>query len=389
MGEYAVGGECEECDAKCATCSGTATNCLRCANNFKTLNGDCVTQCPLNYLDTGFACLECDASCDGCSGAVDLYNACRAQLIKVNGRCVEGCDDGQFYDAAAATCTLCGTGCSRCRSLTQCEQCFNQNETPLNGNCVRTCPIGAELNSNNECVCLIGNLHLGVCVSQCPPIFYSLNRRCEPCQQPCRECSGSATNCLNCIEGFEFNPTSQPRCTRINSCQFGQYLDGNGVCRRICNSNDFYYKTACVVRCPNTHEPNGFGGCVERTNRSICSPPQFQKGSVCVNSCGLGYFPNRVTRICEQCIQNCLVCQNTVSCSQCDVNYLPINGQCILSLGCEVVQYRGECLESCPLGTRRRDRICVRLCPSGTFFLSGVCYGSCPSGENTDDACIP
>ena len=352
-GEYAIGGRCEECDGKCATCSGTASNCLRCANGFKALDGDCVARCSSNYLDTGFACLECDSSCDGCSGAVDLCNVCRGQFLKVNGRCVEGCDAGQFYDAAGATCAFCGRGCSRCRSLTQCEQCFNQNETPLNGECVRSCPIGAQLN-NGECVCLVGNLHLETCVTQCPPTFYALNRRCQPCQQPCRQCAGSATNCLSCIEGYEFDSAAQPRCSRINSCPFGQFRDASGVCRRICNPNDFYYKTACVVRCPSTHEPNGFGGCVARTSPSICPLPQFQKGSTCVGNCGLGYFPNQATRICEQCIENCLVCQDTVSCSQCGSGYLPVDGVCILSLGCPGVQYRGECLESCPERTRRR-----------------------------------
>ena len=389
-GQFAAGGVCNPCDPKCATCSGTAANCLRCANNFKTFNGDCVAQCPAGLLDNGFACLPCDPSCDGCSGAAFLCDRCQPQLIKVNGRCIAGCPAGQFYDAQQASCLFCGRGCSQCRSLTQCEQCSNSEEVPINGECVQRCPIGAQL-INGECVCSLGNLHLNACVSRCPPTYYAFNRKCELCQSPCRECSGSATNCLNCVEGFTFNPSTEPKCTRTNQCQFGQYQDRNNVCQRICPNSFFYYKTVCVVRCPNGFEPNAFGGCVARTNPSICTFPQFQQGSSCVNDCGMGFFGNTVTRMCEECVANCMSCQNAASCVQCNPNYISVNGQCVLSLGCteSQVQYKGECMESCPAGTGRQGRTCIRACASAeTYFYQGFCYSTCPTESRTDDACI-
>ena len=64
--------ECEDCDGKCATCEGTAVSCLRCANGFRSFNGDCVESCPSNLLDTGISCVPCDSSCIGCAGAPAL-----------------------------------------------------------------------------------------------------------------------------------------------------------------------------------------------------------------------------------------------------------------------------------------------------------------------------
>ena len=35
-------GVCKECDEKCETCKESETNCLRCANGYKSHNGDCL-----------------------------------------------------------------------------------------------------------------------------------------------------------------------------------------------------------------------------------------------------------------------------------------------------------------------------------------------------------
>ena len=166
---------------------GSASNCLRCANSYKSFNDNCVEECPPNYLDTGITCTACDASCIGCSGSTSLCERCSGTLIKVNGRCITGCPDGQFYVLATESCLPCGSGCSRCSSITQCFSCFDPALIPVEGECVQPCPLGA-IFVGSRCVCNEGNLLGDVCVDICPERFVSVNGICQLCQNPCRDC---------------------------------------------------------------------------------------------------------------------------------------------------------------------------------------------------------
>ena len=167
---------CKECEDKCSTCEDSAGNCLRCTEGLKGLNGDCVERCPDDHLDRAGECVPCEPECDGCTGATFLCERCRGQLIKASGRCIEKCPDAQFYNSQLQICQPCSEGCSACRSATLCSDCF-EPLVPINGGCVPRCPTGAQL-VNGECVCRMGSLHLGVCVSPCPSRFYSLDRKC-------------------------------------------------------------------------------------------------------------------------------------------------------------------------------------------------------------------
>ncbi len=86
-------------------------------------------------------------------------------------------------------------------STTRCVECFNPTHTSINGVCSESCPPGAKL-VGEVCVCTFGFEYSGSCVSSCPEGFYAVNKKCEPCQNPCKACNAVATNCLNCREGY-------------------------------------------------------------------------------------------------------------------------------------------------------------------------------------------
>ena len=386
-GSYLDGNVCRSCSTECETCEGSASNCLRCSSGFKSYKGSCTATCPMNTLDQGAFCADCDPTCNGCSGATFLCDQCATGLVKSGLRCIERCLDGQYLDATTQSCEFCGSGCKTCLSPTQCIECTNPLFTSINGECRETCPPGSR-RVGTECVCTFGVKHLGACVSSCPEGFYAVNGECQACLAPCKACFGSATTCLNCREGFELDATTR-ECKRESSCPFGQFLSSSG-CKRICEANMFFHKSACVFMCPTGFMDNTFGGCVEKTNPTICPMGEFQKGSVCVKTCDTQFFANEVTRTCDRCISGCMICVNAISCFQCDAGKVLMNGMCSDSIGCQEneVQYNGMCMARCPAGTYRTGMTCMRGCRDGTFFYQNLCYPTCPTGKRTADACV-
>lgn len=79
-GQYAVNGtyRCELCDINCATCEGSAKNCLSCTyiNTISIVylfNNKCITVCPKGYwmnssVILDHQCTDCHARCTVCYG---------------------------------------------------------------------------------------------------------------------------------------------------------------------------------------------------------------------------------------------------------------------------------------------------------------------------------
>ena len=382
-GKYLSESSCKDCDEKCGTCSESSTNCLTCANGFKSHDGNCVEKCPSNYLDKGTFCIKCSDSCLECTGAIDFCDACATGYVRIGKRCKKDCPQGQYIDYQSQSCQYCGKGCKICTSLIHCSQCVDLTLTPVQGICQKSCPIGAKL-VGEKCICTFGYFHLNACLSSCPERFYAFEKRCEPCQSPCKACYGSPSACLNCEGGYDFDPSTST-CSRKSKCKHGQYEDAGGTCRRFCEISHFFYQTACLSFCPGGYQDNGYGGCVEITNPSICQFPQFQQGSSCVSACQVGFYGNSATRICEKCSNHCFLCLNFDHCLDCVPGYVPIDGSCVPSLGCNEfqVQFKGKCLDGCPIGTYRSGATCKAVCLPSRYYYDGFCYSDCPTGHHT------
>ena len=80
-----------------------------------------------------------------------------------------------------ATCTNCPSSCSICYSDTYCSGCNTGYYLYLN-----TCTSNATLCYSNG--------------------YYVSGSVCYACLQPCSTCTGTATNCTNCLTGYIFFP---------------------------------------------------------------------------------------------------------------------------------------------------------------------------------------
>ena len=84
-GTYPVGGVCQVCDFRCATCLGSATNCISCPANQILYNGGCWAQCP----------------------------AISMQLVGQSASCSDACPDG-YYKVSMTECAPCAIECTKC-----------------------------------------------------------------------------------------------------------------------------------------------------------------------------------------------------------------------------------------------------------------------------------
>lgn len=64
----------------------------------------------------------------------------------------------------------------------------------------------------------------------------------------------------------------------------------NESCSSICPKDWFFFSGICYSdRCPDSYEPNGFGGCVRKWFYECPDGKRYKEGE-CVVSCGVGYF---------------------------------------------------------------------------------------------------
>ncbi|KAF9484829.1 growth factor receptor domain-containing protein [Pholiota conissans] len=131
---------CISCDSSCATCSGSPTFCLTCANNQLASKGQCVSTCPSSTFSSSGACLSCHADCASCSGG--SFNQCTScpasRPVLLNGRCVPTCARNQFLDPSSGTCQSCDSSCSSCSGAgpSNCLACASSSQKLSQGTCV-------------------------------------------------------------------------------------------------------------------------------------------------------------------------------------------------------------------------------------------------------------
>lgn len=110
-GTFANNGVCSVCDFKCATCIGSATNCISCPANQILYEGGCWATCPAILL-----------SSTGTGSA----------------SCVSNCPDG-FYKVSATECAPCSPQCTTCEGgPNNCTSCL-QGSVSVNGTCSVNC----------------------------------------------------------------------------------------------------------------------------------------------------------------------------------------------------------------------------------------------------------
>lgn len=415
--------ECAPCSPQCTTCEGGPNNCTSCLHGSVSAKGTCTTQCGENEFSFSGVCVSCSDSCYGCERTPQNCIECARGYVRTGSICQKGCLNTQYYDNTERKCKTCSANCKTCSSFSYCTSCPSAGIVPrggvcsecpypcatcdvtkqcttclsgfyhFQGKCTKTCPNGA-VPRDGACRCLSGIISNGACVASCNSGFTSINGNCQPCNSNCAECSGNINHCTRCISGFRLDSASK-RCIPATQCAYGQALNANGVCQRICEEGFFYYESLCVFGgCFNGYADNGNGGCVRSssnpTTSVACTNGQYLKDGVCVGNCGSGYYPDSLSGRCQRCSANCQACFTANFCIQCASGYDSLNGECrpTTSCGSGQFQYDDECVSSCPIGTSTVGAQCLRSCPPNTYYQSQICFINCPNGLRTRDACV-
>lgn len=344
-GTYPSGGVCQVCDFRCATCLGSATNCVACPANQVLYKGGCWGACP----------------------AISL------QRVGQNASCTDNCPDG-FYKVSVTECAACSIQCTTCEgTASTCTSCLH-GSVSINGSCTVLCGenefsfqgfcvacsascYGCQFNPQNCLSCASGYVKTGsICQKGClSHQFYENNlKKCISCSAECATCT-SSTYCTTCK-----NSAISPRGGVCSSCPYPcSTCDGSGACTS-CLSGFFYFQGACQTSCPYGSSPiNGICQC----SSGIVSLGQ------CVTSCGSGF--TAISGSCQPCNSNCAECSG-------DINYCT---SCISGYSIDTTTQRCASQANCPYGQDLSSGVCTNICDNGFYFYEGICiYGGCFTG---------
>jgi hypothetical protein len=252
---YRTGGQCQSCSPSCSTCFATASACITCSSNyFMTPDRSCVGQCAdvaYKALPSNPWCLPCHPDCQGCVSHPQNCIACLSDSTYLDGSlgvnvctpcqspcrtCVSlsdclSCVDGSYLQGGS--CVKCDQSCLTCKgpSNSNCLSCFGTSSLSPDGFC-SGCSSSCKLCSGSLCRgCSEGFfLFTGNCVVVCPSGTFANGSVCSGCDASCSACN--ATSCLNCNTGYLY--TLGSKC--LNNCPAG-YAATLGTCIKTLPTN--------------------------------------------------------------------------------------------------------------------------------------------------------
>lgn len=389
---------CEECKTPfCANCEDSET-CKKCDDEKVLINNICVDECPLGYKLIGTTCEKCKVeNCSICIDSTDICNQCSAGFFKLDDlTCVEICPIGTFADPITQSCAPCNSTCYKCQNSSTCEVCVNGTFLNKDLHCVVKCPSGT--------------------------VEDSITGKCEPCSKNCKECeSNNHDICDKCMNGYYLNGTE---CS--DTCPIGTFknFDTNTCdkCPYTCTECDSLDKCTnckeglllvddeCVDTCPEFFVKID-GKCskcqtsidclkccsVDPTKCIDCGSKILFEGR-CIDNCPEG-FRKLSNNTCEKCPDNCKICSNEITCSEClspfvlkksgkcaekcCVGFVAVSGICERcdDTNCEICTSDRECTkcqEGLLLKIENNSSSCVKVCGEGYYIDSGKCL---PCGD--------
>ncbi|KAF7205299.1 extracellular matrix organizing protein FRAS1 isoform X2 [Nothobranchius furzeri] len=314
-----------------------------------------------------------------------------SELVHLPGKCCPECSpvkpscllEGKSYQ------NLARWAVGRCR---ECE-CHDAQVTCYLGSCP-TCPLGTlavikeghccpdclHVQCHTDCLSCLGTpdhcescrnpkalLHLGRCLSVCPPGFYSEGQGCTACPSSCATCS-SRWVCQSCSPQRPVLSPERDQC--LVACPPGSYQQDHTRCVR------------CHESCSECRGPS-------QQNCSSCSEPAaLLQDGVCVSDCGPGFYSQ--DGVCYACDWSCASC-------------FPDNPKC-MSCPVGAALHHGKCITQCPpqhyLDGHSRCRAChsscascwgpsvsqCSSCPGGLLLHQGQCVESCGEGLYAQDS---
>lgn len=200
---------------------------------------------------------------------------------------------------------------------------------------------------------------------------------CILCDASCKNCSGTATECGVCADGYARRNTSAVLC--YNDC--GEFVAFEGVCQ-------------CAGECLTCK--GTIGNCTSCNLSSPTFPYYYLQNSIgeCIDKCPDGMYVE--VGVCTVCGSNCSTCSSKFVCTSCNSSYIFYNSKCITE--CPAGKYNvsnlcENCSSSC-LTCIGSSTYCT-VCSSGLSLSGNDCVVSCPNGtvsepnNNGGKVCTP
>ncbi|KAL4502475.1 hypothetical protein ABPG72_012062 [Tetrahymena utriculariae] len=397
-GFYPYGNYCQQCDPKCSLCIGMY-QCQACASsiyflqyNRQTGNTICQSTCDAGYIaDANNVCQLCTSNCLTCATST----SCAV------------CDYTQNYalDPSSGSC-VCAPGYISNGQV--CSQCLNNFYTSPNcKTCVVDSFFGYNCQTCSDSYYLQSQLYYQYLIKNPPGCIPLIDYPCNVSYYSfniCLSCNGGTLNnaktcnydsvngviyALTCLDGYYLysDLTYRGICLQCNqncltcssytscqSCQGGDYLDENNICRKLCfdqapplqqylpikNMNSLY---SCFYS-----ESDIQGNCV-RASQCL----QIQNSSCISYQCSMcksGYFLDSAS---GNCYQKCPAAYAKQSQSG--------NFKCvqISNTNCKLYdQYGNNCLQCNPsyyLLNNQSSTLCVQKCPDGYYSRTDITLG--------------
>lgn len=388
---------CTRCQAPCAECAGSPTHCTGCYTGYSLSGGQCVVlncermagavckACVHGFFASsdGLQCSACALNCATCAGTAASCTSCTSNLMldektrscvapnceKMDGATCAACQEGFYPSVPSQTCVPCNAPCQTCLGGADvCTSC-STNYTLWESGCI--VPNCARMD--------------GVACDECVSGHYLAGPlSCKPCQEPCTQCAGSATNCTVCPHGFVHaeGKCRMPHCatlsgTTCTSCDAGFYRYGDGLqclpCVAPC--------AACSGAATNCTECRE--GYSMDSAAGLCILPHCtnMQGAACAR-CASGYYLGAGGSACLPCTAPCATCTGAATnCLSCNASYTLQSNECIV-VSC--ARMDGAACDECVSGHYLAGPLSCKPCqaPCATCTGSATQCTACPSGYN-------
>ena len=242
-------------------------------------------------------------------GARSVCNVDHCDLDYCSGSGCIRCQDG--YYLLGTSCYQCQPSCTKCTSSSSCTECQRGwHGTACESKCRGECPVCSSFSQCTECIpgrhgsfcqlyCPFGCVDIlcdkdtGHCTLGCRDGFYPHGEDCIECPEHCSRCSDN-TGCTACVAGY-FGQGCESICPE--SCLNGQCSKELGYCTEGCIDGYYWEETSCV-ECPD--------------NCAVC-----EDANTCTN-CKTGYWGPRCQK---ECPFDCIRCDKLGFCIEGTVTY--------------------------------------------------------------------
>ncbi|KAL4477139.1 hypothetical protein ABPG72_008873 [Tetrahymena utriculariae] len=335
------------CRENCLTCS-DATNCSACQPGFKLYQmptGEFVCEQTKGCtLQNCYSCFIGDSSqiCYRCAAGYNLNSQGTACNLANQTLC-----PAYTYIDQSGTCSQYTFSCQyQDRTTNQWTTCVNQ-EDPRIYKCDNTMVVRVYNIENYgvfQCGCGIPN---------------------------CNSCSADLTTCTSCKSGYNYD-------------------SGTNQCNSICSTSQYYDGPSCQsCTVANCYSCSSAGTC-DTCQASYVYNNLSQTCNQLIPNCNQGYYFNKTSSSCQKCPdQNCMICNSSAVCTNCNNNYTWSSSDNRCNMDCLSNQYfdsiNNSCI-NCPINCLTCNSSQCTQCTSGYLWNSNDsrCNMNCLSNQYFD-----